>query len=262
MPFAQNHNTKIFYEISGDGPLLTICGGLGDSLRNWNLLIRKLEKQFRILFVENRGAGQSSRPTEPYTMVDMAADVKAVFEQEGITQTLFLGFSMGGRIAQQFTLDYPDCVEKLVLISTSATWHYRFPPKPHVRETLNQFQGTDEDFMKIYEILYAPAYRHRFSPEAFAKFRKGDPYPQTVLDFQLQLQAIESFDARERLSEIQVPTLIQAGEQDALTPVQNAQWLHSLLPNSKICTYPEAGHIVQIEAQKEFLEDLTGFLLN
>lgn len=261
MPFVSNKNVKIFFEEIGEGPNLTILGGLGDSLRNWTFLINKLKSDFKILYIQNRGSGQSDRPQHDYTIADMCHDTFAVIDHLGLEKINLLGFSMGGRIAQQFAILHPTHLKKLILVSTAATWDYRYPPKDFVRETLEEFTGSDADFVKIYEILYGPDYRNRFSPQAFVKFRQSDPYPQTLQDFRLQWEAIKKFDIRDQLSQIQAPTLILAGEKDEMTPSQNALWLHSLLPNAEVKVYPQAGHIVQIENQKEFLADLKSFLL-
>lgn len=260
MPLLQHADTTLHFERQGQGPTLTICGGLGDSHRNWQLLIQKLAQDFDVLYVQNRGAGQSSRPTQAYSMQTMADDIKAILIDQNITTTHLLGFSMGGRVAQQFALTHAQFLQSLILISTAPSWYAPHPPSDAVLQHLLQFDGSDEGFAKTYEILYSPEYRAKSTARAFVKFRKADPFPQSVLDYQLQLQAILDFDVSAQVSQILAPTLVLAGDQDALTPYANALFLHKHLPNSQVKIYESTGHLLQFEKQKDFLHDVTQFI--
>jgi len=260
VPFAQNKDVLIHYERIGQGPLLTICGGLGDSLRNWQILIQRLQTDFEVLYVQNRGAGQSGRPKTMYSIADMADDVLCVLQQEKIKKTHLLGFSLGGRITQEFALRHSEFVEKMILVSTACGWNKPHPPATEVLLHLLEFDGSETAFCKTFEILYSPDYRRQITPKAFVKFRKADPFGQDLGDYQLQLNAIMHFDGTDALAQIQTPTLILAGDQDVLTPFQNALFLHAHLPKSKIKIYENTGHLLQYERQKEFLQDVLSFI--
>lgn len=260
MPLLQHEDTTIHYERSGSGPLLTLCGGLGDSFRNWQALITKLSTYFDIVYIQNRGAGQSFRPLTPYSIDDMAQDMRLVLQHENITKTHLMGFSMGGRVALSFALNSPELLDKLILISTSSGFYRPQPASESIQEHLLHFDGSEDSFSKTFEILYSPDYRKNVTAKAFAKFRKSDPFPQSLHDYQLQLQAIVNFDVSDELSKIKNQTLIFAGNHDALTPFENALFMHHALPLALIKIYENTGHLLQFEKQKEFIHDLVEFI--
>lgn len=260
MPMLQHTDTTLHFERLGEGPTLTICGGLGDSHRNWQLLMQKLAQDFDVLYVQNRGAGQSSRPNQAYGIADMASDIAHVLTEQNITSTHLLGFSMGGRIALQLALSQPQLLQKMILVSSAPGWYAPHPPNEDVMQHLLHFDGSDEGFAKTFEILYSPEARRNTTARAFVKFRKADPFPQSLTDYQLQLQAIINFDISPLVSSISTHTLVLAGDQDALTPYANSLFLHQNLPNSQIKIYESTGHLLQFEKQKDFLNDVTTFL--
>ncbi|MGH7754213.1 MAG: alpha/beta fold hydrolase, partial [Gemmatimonadales bacterium] len=118
MPTAPVRDILTYYEEAGSGdPLILIMGFTGD-LQGWALQVPALAKHYRVITIDNRGAGRTSAPDRPYTIAGMAEDVAAVMDRLGVAKAHVLGYSMGGYIAQSLALAHPGKVDKLILLST------------------------------------------------------------------------------------------------------------------------------------------------
>lgn len=120
--YARSGDAKIAYRITGSGTPLVIVSGLGDSMKDWKeSIIRTLAERFCVILPDNRGlglTGMGSIPPQKMTIIQYAEDVHAVVEAEGVSEIFLLGHSMGGMIAQEFAVLYPEMVKKLMLFAT------------------------------------------------------------------------------------------------------------------------------------------------
>ena len=126
MPFVHaTDGTRIHYEVTGKSgatPVLMIQG-LGASKNAWNLQRIAMATRFRIISFDNRGAGRSDKPTEPFTLEQMADDALAVLDAAGIETAHVVGASMGGVISQIVAVKYPYRVRSLTLVCTACRNH-------------------------------------------------------------------------------------------------------------------------------------------
>ena len=262
MPKANVNNLEIFYSIEGSGEPLLILGGLGDSNRNWNLTAKQLAKNFQVIVIDHRGAGQSERVTSPYQIEDFAEDAANLLDTLGIKTTHVLGFSMGGKVALTFATKHPDRVNKLIMVSTGLNKDLDVNLRSHAREVMDRYKFTPESFEAQFEMLFGKKFKAQMGANMFVKFQLNNPHPQSEQDFRLQFEAVKSFKCPKNFSNLTMPTLILHGEDDQVTPVENAIWLESQLSNGTLITYPEVGHIPQAEASGQFIKDVNSFLLS
>ncbi len=261
MPLVNINTLTLHYQIHGQGAPLFIIGGLGDNTRNWFPLSTQLGKHFTVVTIDNRGAGISTHPDEEFTIDDMAGDVAALATHLKFNAINVMGFSMGGKIAMRLALTHPQLVAKLILISTGPGWVSKeFLPTKEAREILKNPQNTPEHFARQYSILFSKEHQKKFPASGFVKFREMDPHPQPIGSFLRQLMAIGSCDLSGDVHSITCPTLIFAGDDDPITPLVNAQWLKRTIPNSQLKIYAGAGHVLQGERTKDFVDDVTVFL--
>ena len=120
MPVFERHSVSINYQIIGSGPRVLFFNGSGGSIEGSQLLINALAKTFQVLVHDQRGLGKTSVPDGPYTMADYANDAAALLDHVGWQTSNIIGLSFGGMVAQEFTVTFPNRVDRLVLMCTSA----------------------------------------------------------------------------------------------------------------------------------------------
>ena len=117
--YAQNGDVRLAYEVHGSGEPVVLVHGLGYDRFGWGPLPGLLAQDFTVVTFDNRGVGDSDVPDGPYAVAQMAADTVAVLDAAGIDTTHVFGVSLGGYIAEELALTYPERVRTLVLASTA-----------------------------------------------------------------------------------------------------------------------------------------------
>src|ERR1700730_5277683 len=120
MPFVENRSAKIYWDEQGSGEPLLLINGLSYPSYMWHRTRPFLAQSFRTIAFDNRGIGQSDVPPGIYSIALMASDAAAVLDAAGLTSPHVFGVSMGGMIAQEFALQYPQRVRSLILACTAA----------------------------------------------------------------------------------------------------------------------------------------------
>src|SRR3954462_9588927 len=111
---VSTNGQQLYYEIHGDGPPLVLVMGIGYDSSLWTLQqVPVLSTRFRVVLLDNRDAGRSSRADHPYTIADMAADVAGLLDALDIHRTHLLGLSMGSMIGMEFALRHADRLDRL-----------------------------------------------------------------------------------------------------------------------------------------------------
>jgi 3-oxoadipate enol-lactonase len=263
MPFTLGRDgARVHYEVAGrtDGEPLLLIQGLGVDMKGWAAQRYALGRRYRLLLVDNRGAGGSDKPTGTYDLEVMANDAVAVLDAEGIERAHVLGASMGGVIAQIIGVRHPDRVRSLVLACT-ACHHHRWRV-----ELLEGWADLAEE--KGMRALTGEAIRWLVGPRHNVRFRV--PFGllgPIVLNipahaFAAQARAIVAMsdDVRDELVRIEVPTLVIVGTQDILTPLPDSEELAELIPGAELSIISGAAHGVMLEAANAFNERVLAFL--
>jgi len=120
MPIVKANDIQMYYEIHGEGRSLVLIGGPGFDLSDLQRISSWLAQRYQVIVFDNRGAGRTDKPDIPYSMEMMDEDTAALLKALAIERASLLGISMGGKIALALALRYPERVEKLILVSTSA----------------------------------------------------------------------------------------------------------------------------------------------
>ena len=120
MPKIQANGIELFYEESGAGEPLLLIAGFACDHTNWRKLVPLLASSYRLITFDNRGVGQSSSPTTPYTIGQMAEDTIGFLDAIGLDSVHVAGHSMGGQIALELALSSPTRVKSLILLSSCA----------------------------------------------------------------------------------------------------------------------------------------------
>jgi 3-oxoadipate enol-lactonase len=254
MPFCQSSELMLYYEVHGEGLPLLLISGLGGGTWSWYAQVPYFERFYRTIIADNRGAGRSSMPPGPYRMEEFAADLLGLLDHLQVEQTLVMGLSMGGMIAQELALLAPQRVRALVLGCTHCGGTERIGPAPDVLARFADNRGlTQEQIVdKNIDFFFSHGCRET-RPDLVAAYRAvqvaapAQPEP----GFIAQLEAIRTFAACSRLARITAPTLVVAGAEDVLVPAQNARLLVKRIPHAQLVEIPGAGHALHGECGQQ-----------
>jgi 3-oxoadipate enol-lactonase len=263
MPFVHaTDGTRIHYEVTGKSgatPVLMIQG-LGASKNAWNLQRIAMATRFRIISFDNRGAGRSDKPTEPFTLEQIADDALAVLDAAGIETAHVVGASMGGVISQIVAVKYPHRVRSLTLVCTACRNH------PWRQELLQSWAKTAADKGMIE--VGKEAAQWVMSPRSFRRLVPAFTWmgPLAALrprhSFVSQIDAILNTreDLVDQLSTITAPTMVIVGNQDILTPRGDSEEIAERIPNAELVVISGAAHGLMMEHSSTFNRILIEFL--
>jgi 3-oxoadipate enol-lactonase len=256
---------ELFYEIHGDGPPLVLVMGIGYDSSLWMLQqVPVLSTRFRVVLLDNRDAGRSSRADHPYTIADMADDVAGLLDALDIPRTHLLGLSMGSMIGMEFALRHPDRVDRLVLAGPAAAparsavdpiaiWNWVKTNDPGG----DVFGG--QQFTWLFSLAFL---RNRQAVQETTALLASNPNPVEPDAYHRQAQAYLQFDILDRLGGITAPTLVIVGEQDLLTPPWVVREVAGRIPGAQfeIVTGDGSSHLVPLERPDDFNELVMNFL--
>jgi 3-oxoadipate enol-lactonase len=243
MSTATVNGISINYTLEGEGPeTVVLVNGLADDLESWGYQTPAIvEAGFRVLTFDNRGVGQSDKPAGPYTTAQFAGDTKALVDSLGITDFHMAGISMGGMIAQEYAIAYGDSLRSLTLACTYAA------PGPFCSRmfTLWEEMIPVMGLKAVMQDVTLWAFTQEFFETREHELREFEEAMATLampLDAYLaQLSSIQTHDATDRIAQITAPTLVLAGEEDILIPVELSRRLQQGIAGSEWTTVP-GGH--------------------
>ena len=257
---------KIAYdEVSPPEPKGTVLllTGLAAKRLGWFRQLEQFGRYYRTIALDHRDTGDSDEVIEAYTISDLADDAATVLKALGVQRVHIVGISLGGFVALQFALRYPELVDKLVLTSTSAGGSTHVPPSEEMMEMLGRSrEGVEigELARKNYASIMAPGYAESH-PEDLERIAEIARYrPQSPAAYLRQLQAGMTYDVAQQLDRISIPTLVIHGELDPLVPVENGRYLAQNIKEARLILYPHVGHIPIIECAEEYNRDVLAFL--
>ncbi|MBX9599581.1 MAG: alpha/beta hydrolase, partial [Bryobacteraceae bacterium] len=259
MPVTHHQGADLWWDESGSGDPLLLIMGLGYTHDMWYRVRPMLEPHFRVIFFDNRGVGRSSVPPGPYSIPLLASDAAAVLTAAGAAQAHVVGISMGGMIAQEFALAYPERVRKLVLGCTTCGYLTAVQASPLVQERLRQraTMTPEEGAWLMAPHLYDPRTPRERVAEDIAVRVRTYPTPHGYL---AQVAAVMAWNACDRIRAIQAPALVIHGESDEMVPAANAAVIHKAIPGSRLVMLKDASHIFFTDQPEAIRAALLNFL--
>lgn len=250
---------------TGDKLPLILLNHLSATLDNWDpRLIDSLSQHRKVIVFDNRGVGLSNGNV-PTTIEEMAADVMHFLELLGLKQIDLLGLSMGGFIAQTFTLKYPSVVRNLILVGTGPQGDVDIAKVGRITNIdLLRAAFTRQD-VKEY-LFFTRTAQGKAAGKAFmARLKQRtmvNDKPIKLTAYRRQLKAINHYahSKATMLSQINQPTLIVNGDHDRMVPVVGSYQMHEQIKNSQLKIYPDAGHMSLFQYTDDFVTTLERFL--
>ncbi len=257
---ARLNDIDVHYEITGQGPWLTLSHSLATTLDMWQPQLQRLGEHFTLLRYDTRGHGGTSASAAPYTLAQLAGDAQALLQHLGVARSHWLGLSMGGMIGQMLAIRQPQLLHRVVLADTTG----QVPPAAAQmwadRVKTARTEGLQALVQPTLERWFTAPYRAA-QPELMARIGamiRGTP----VEGYAGCCAAIAGTNTLAALQQQRAPALVIVGEQDQATPPAAAQALVQHWPGSQLRVLPGAAHLANIEQAQAFNEAVLGFLLD
>jgi len=259
MPKATVNGVQLYYELRGPegGEPLVLVNGLLTDTNSWAQHVPAFEDRYRILLYDARGQGKSEKPPGPYPIGLHAQDLAALLDHLKIEGANLIGLSNGGAALLDLVLERPDLVKRMVIADG-----YSYV-SALLKAELEAWLAAARLSSELRFLVATPyVWSNRFleeNRELFGYFKeKAAQFPKEAA-ISLIAGAKEQ-DVSDHLGEIRIPTLIVVGEEDILTPVSQAKFIHERIPRSKLYIVPEAGHAAPLERPDLFNKRVQEFL--
>ncbi|MDB4088379.1 alpha/beta fold hydrolase [Flavobacteriales bacterium] len=251
---------KLNFKKFGEGNPIFILHGLFGSLDNWQTLGKKIAENNTVYLVDLRNHGKSPH-SDSFSYLDMVNDVAELIEDEGLEKVTIIGHSMGGKTAMTFAAEYPQYLNKLIVVDIAPK---NYPP--HHQEIIDALYSLDLPLLKS----------RREADEVMSKSIKTDGTRLFLLknlnrekeggySWKMNLDMLSKeiekvIDITLIPFPIQIPTLFIRGGDSGYILDSDFDKIEALFPSSDIETIEGSGHWVHAEKPKELLELISEFL--
>lgn len=255
MPTLSLQGISLHYEVTGAGPPLLLLHGLGSSMRDWTRQVAYFRHHYRVVTVDLRGHGQSSKPPGPYRMTDFAQDVASLITALDLAPAHVVGLSMGGMIGFQLAVDRPDLLRTLTVVNS-------VPAMPNRGFRNRLWWLVRWGFVRLFSMrtvgwalgwLLFPD-RRSLRRELARRWAQNDKRAYLA-----SMKAIAGWSVRARLPEITCPTLVLTADHD-YTSVDHKRAYTARIPDARVEVIPDTRHALPVEQPEAFNETLLRFL--
>lgn len=257
---AKANGSSMNYEIKGKGTNIVLIHGLGDNLNMWYHQVPPFSKSYRVITFDVRGSGKTESPKEDYSISLLAEDTYELMRAIKVENAYFLGYSMGGRVALELTLNHPEMVKALILANSAVGLT---PPSPEAAERRRVMLEllNKGDIKKFAEMMTTHAFSPGFQSKNPAEFQR---YARVKSQNKAEgiarlMQSLAALTRPPDLSRVKCPVLLIAGENDLYMGIEQGKQAHKTMTSSKLVILP-TGHAAAIESPEEFNAAVLDFL--
>ena len=256
----------IAFKILGKGDPFLLISGSGLAMDAWEpSLLQDLSKNHTVIIFDNRGVGNTTYGTKPFSIVQFANDTAGLLDALRIQKADVLGFSMASFIAQELTLLHPEKVKKLVLYGAACGGKEGIPQSPDVIKILSDIvNNRQQDPEKILSVTF---------PLPWVESHPNVTFPQskeilTSKTLKQQFGVVEDWLAPNwsgvcsQLPKIAIPTLVITGTEDVSVPAANSLIIVQKVPSSWLVQIKGGGHGLMYQYPEQFSRVVKAFLEN
>lgn len=264
MPYLKLKDIDLYYEIHGDGEPLFLIPGLCGTCDSFSLILKSLAKRFKVITLDNRGAGRSLPTKNNFTIESLVEDLSELVNFLRIDRINLLGHSMGGFIAQEYAFKNSEKISKLILSNTAQKNSYRNKDLFKCLIKIRNQKDLTECWHRMFsQWIFTEDFINSNSKdyEAAIAYSMNYPYHQSPQCFEAQVEVCNEYDSSKQSRIADCRTLIICGEKDRLIFPDESISLKNSFPCSEIILMEKAGHIPMLENKKEYCKIITEFLL-
>ena len=257
MPTLNLAEIDIYYEMTGKGEPLLFIHGLGSSTRDWEHQVEFFADRYQVIAFDVRGHGQTSQPPGPYSVAQFAEDTAKLLDALEVGPAHVVGLSMGGMIAFQLAVSYPEKVRSMTVVNSGPAFlinSFKIRMLVWQRFLLLRVFGMRKIGKVLSERLF-PMEQHKALRAQFVeRWAENDVKP-----YRAAMRAIVGWSVLDYIEDIQCPTLALASDED-YTPVAAKQAYVERMPNAELVVVKNARHVLPIERPKAFNSAVASFL--
>lgn len=243
------------YQGDANGEPIILLHGYSDSSFSYSTVLPLLDRKYRVYVLDQRGHGESDRPTNAYALSQFAADVLAFMDVMKIDKATIVGHSMGSFVAQHVAVAAPERVKRMVLSGSATT--IRNSVVTELQREVNALKDpVPEKFVREFQtstIFHSPS-EDFFNGAVKASLNLPARVWREVMTEML------SPKSQVELAKIRVPTLILWGDKETVFPRSEQDALLAALPNARLKVYEDTGHAMHWERPERFAKDLQEFM--
>lgn len=264
MPFLNlKDGTKIYYEVHGEGEPVIFLHGIMMSTLSWLAFIPELSRRFKLILVDFRDQGQSSRMKEEYGQDIHVGDIVSLLDELTLPKVHMMGLSYGGQVALRFALQHQRRIKSFCLFNTPNLISNHLREIGRAWETAAALNDGERFFQLAIPFIYSePFYEQNlaFLMERQKMFKSLLTQEWFEGFIRLSKSVKDYSISREELKTIQVPTLLVGADLDMVISSRSMKDIHESIPNCEFIMIPNAGHGAFLERMNEFLTILIGFV--
>lgn len=268
MPKAEVNGLNFYYEIHGRGEPLILLAGMGADHRSWFPQIATFKRYYKVITFDGRGIGRTDRPREFYTFETLAEDIVGLMDRLSLDSAHLLGESLGGIVAQETAINFPQRVRKLVLANTSVGLGVEMQVHPDLIKSysqpegpaLGEFDPSKVNVGKAMRAMIALSFNSRLYRLAMMLMATLYVRSSAFKGMGEQIKAISSHSTLDRLHLIQSPTLVITGTGDRIIPPRMSDVLASCIPNARLVKVEGGSHALHVEMYRRFNQEVLDFL--
>jgi 3-oxoadipate enol-lactonase len=234
-------------------PPLLLCNSLGTTLEMWDPQVPALATRFRLVRYDQRGHGRSAVPPGPYAIDDLGTDALALLDELEIARASFCGLSIGGMVGMWLAAEAPERVHRLVLCCTAPV----LPPREQwlERAATVRAHGVSAIADATLGRWFTPA-----APETLRETFRAMLVATPAEGYASCCEALADLDLRDRLAEIEAPTLAVTGAEDPVAPPETGERLAASIAGARHVTIAGARHIANAEQPSTFTQHVLAHL--
>ena len=265
MPKASANGIELYYESTGDGFPLIFAHEFAGDFRSWEPQVRYFSRFYRVITYNARGYPPSDVPTDEnaYSQDTAVEDLRALMESLGIAQAHICGLSMGGTLALNFGLTYPDMAKSLVIAAAGSGSTDVDAWRKSVFDNSRAMEERGMTAMTDYSRGEARVQLRRKDPRGYDEF-STQFHSHSGLGSALTFRGVQGkrppvFALEERMRALTLPTLIMLGDEDDPC-IEPSIFMKRSIPTSGLVMFPQAGHAINLEDPDLFNRSLQDFL--
>ena len=237
------------YKVEGNGKSLIFIHGLSDNLLYWEFLAANLKDDYEVIRFDLRGHGESELGDDEITIGSYVEDLNDLLDELKVSNANLIGFSLGGAIALDYTLKYPNNVDSLVMMSSFCK------ADEYLEDIFDQFKNAlNISFGDFYDLILPMVLCPEIIEDNHDELEMLKEVASKIANTEAYIKAIDAFgdfNIENDLSNIDVPTLILAGRYDEITLLNSQKQLQREIKDSKLVIFDDVKHNLLIGKNNE-----------